>query len=159
VSNTPGPFPRVESGQPPASQMRRTILFWVAIVVAVFLWKMATVKENHPGAETLNYTQFMEQVDGQNVSTANFSVSGKTAEISGSLRGSQKAYTTTVPNEVILDFTDRLRKQGVPIEIKGGTSKDPLSAAVNFAPIILLVLFWIFMMRQMNAAKKRTEEK
>jgi ATP-dependent Zn protease len=98
----------------------------------------------------------MEQVDGQNVSTANFLVSDKTAEVSGSLRGSQKPYTTTVPNEVIPDLTDRLRKQGVPIEIKGGTSKDPLSVAVNFAPIILLALFWIFMMRQIVAAKKRT---
>ncbi len=156
MSGSPEPFPRDSSQQLPASTMRRTLSFWIVIIVAVFLWKMATVRENHPGAETLNYTQFMEQVDGLNVSTANFLVSDKTAEVSGSLRGSQKAYTTTVPNEVIPDLTDRLRKQGVPIEIKGGTSKDPLSVAINFAPIILLVLFWIFMMRQVDAAKKRT---
>jgi ATP-dependent Zn protease len=156
MSGSAGQFPRDSSQQLPASTMRRTLSFWIVIIVAVFLWKMATVKENHPGAETLNYTQFMEQVDGQNVSTANFLVSDKTAEVSGSLRGSQKPYTTTVPNEVIPDLTDRLRKQGVPIEIKGGTSKDPLSVAVNFAPIILLALFWIFMMRQIVAAKKRT---
>ncbi len=158
MSNTPGPFPGEGSGQPPsASRIGRTVVFWLTmIILATILWRMASVGENRPGAEKLNYTQFMEQVDGQNVGTANFLVSDKTAEVSGSLRGSHKAYTTTAPNEVIPDLTDRLRKQGVPIEVRGGSSNDPLSVAVNFAPIILLVLFWIFMMRKMDAAKKRT---
>jgi cell division protease FtsH len=156
MSGSPEQLPRDSSQQPPNSSMRRTISFWVVIIVAVFLWKMAYVKENGHDAETLNYTQFMEQTNKGNVGSANFTVSEHTAAVSGSLRESQKAYAATVPNEVIPDLTDRLRKQGVPIEIKGGTSNGPLSVAVNFAPIILLVLFWIFMMRQIDAAKKRT---
>ena len=131
----------------------RTILFWlVMIVLAVVLWHMAssggqTTKEDEP-----SYTNFLSQIQSGNIKEVTIALSQNSAEISGVYRESgMKFRNVTVANSSIPDITKSLQDKGVLINIKEVKNNDWIAFVVNFAPLILIVGFWIFMMKQMQA--------
>jgi cell division protease FtsH len=135
----------------------RTGLFWLLmILLAVVLWKMASKRPNAANVRTLTYSDFMQQVDKNNVSAAKYFLAQNTAEIQGELRDQAEQFRVTVPKEAIPSLTDQLRKQGARIEVSQSTSGDWTSFIINFAPLIMLVAAWIFMMKrsQMKRGEK-----
>ena len=127
----------------------RTFLFWVLmILLGGLVWQTAAL---HPGsgtAEGLKYSDFMQQVDKSNVASADFLMSQNTARARGNLRAPVRRYSVTVPKEVIPDLTERLRKQNVPITVSDTRGSNLSGVLLNFAPLILLVLFWIYVMKK-----------
>jgi cell division protease FtsH len=139
------------------SPILRTVLFWLLmILLAVVLWKMTSSGPRAKNVRTLAYSEFLQQVDRNNVSAVKYFLAQNTAEIQGQLREPAEQFSVTVPKEAIPNLTDQLRKQGARIEVSQSNSGDWTNFFVNFAPLILLVAFWIFMMKQF---RRKREEK
>jgi cell division protease FtsH len=136
----------------------RTFLFWLLmILLAVVLWKMASNGRPNKNVRTISYSDFLAQMEKNNVKSARYFLSQTTAEIDGELREPPEQFGVTVPKEAIPNLTDQLRKQGVRIDVAASASGDWVNFFVNFAPLILLVAFWIFMMKRYRL--KREEKR
>ena len=57
----------------------------------------------------------------------------------------------TIANTAIPDVTKALQDHNVLYNYKEVKNADWLTFLVNFGPLLLLVLFWVFMMKQMQA--------
>jgi len=135
------------------SATARTILFWVLMVaLAAVLWKMAD-NGNAPGPSEpftpMSYSDFMAQVDKNNVGSAKIVESPATAAVEGQLRDPQERFRTTIPKETIPALTEQLRKQGVSIEVSEEKRTSNRDLIVNLAPFFVILALWIvtFMMR------------
>jgi ATP-dependent Zn protease len=137
----------------------RTILFWVLMVVlATVLWKMAESDRRSGPSEpssTMSYSDFMAQVDQNNVRSVKIVESPSTAEIEGQLREPAQSFRVTVPKEAIPDLTERLQKQGASIDVSTGKDANWRTTAVNLLPIIIIVALWIFSMSRRSGRSMR----
>ncbi|MGB8591242.1 MAG: ATP-dependent zinc metalloprotease FtsH [Candidatus Acidiferrales bacterium] len=131
----------------------RTILFWlVMIVLAVVLWRMASTGGQTAHEDEPSYTSFLQKVQQGDIKEVTIYLAQNSAEIEGEYReNAVKFHNVTVANSSIPDITKSLQDKGVLINIKEVKNNDWLAFVINFAPVILLVAFWIFMMKQMQA--------
>lgn len=143
------PNPRYGTGLSPVF---RTVLFWALMVaLAVVLWRMVSAPKATGPANQISYSNFLQQVDNNNIGTATFALSRNTADVSGELRQPSQEYRTTVPKESVSDLTDRLRKLGANVNISESPKQTWQSYLINLAPLVILVGFWIFMMNRMRS--------
>jgi cell division protease FtsH len=130
----------------------RTILFWLLmILLAVVLWKMASTGGQSAHEDEPNYTAFLSKVQNGNVKDVTVYLSPNSAELQGEYKDGGKFKGVTIANTAIPDVTKALQEKGVLYNYKEVKNADWLTFLVNFAPLLLLVAFWIFMMKQMQA--------
>ncbi|MDQ6707400.1 MAG: ATP-dependent metallopeptidase FtsH/Yme1/Tma family protein, partial [Acidobacteriota bacterium] len=123
----------------------KTIIFWaVLICVAVLLWTVVHSGKT-PSNKDLTFTDFIKQVDDGNVKSV--SITGN--EVKGTFVNENTLHTMIPSNYP--DIYKLLQDKKVGIEIKDTNSQPWVSALVNFSPFILLIAFWLFMMRQMQS--------
>ncbi len=126
----------------------KTAVFWIVMLcTAVLLWKAVNTKSGEK-VEVLNYSDFMNEVEDGNISevtVANQQVEGQS---------SSGEFKTTIPqnSETIIE---RIREKGVTVDVKDQGSLGFWSVFWRVSPIILIVFFWIFMMRQLQAGGNR----
>ena len=123
----------------------KTAIFWVVLIcVAVLLWTVVKTGKSRPD-QAINFSQFLADVEAGKVKQVQ--ISG--TEVHGEYR-ENAAFHTQIP----LNYPDiykKLEEKSVTIEIKEGNSSNWISLLVNASPFILLLAFWIFMMRQMQS--------
>jgi cell division protease FtsH len=130
----------------------RTILFWLLmILLAVVLWRMASGTSQSVKEEDSNYTNFLAKLDQGQVKEVTILLSPNSAELKGDYRDGGKFHNVTIANTAIPDITKTLQEKGVRYNYAEVKNADWLTFIVNFAPLMLLVAFWIFMMKQMQA--------
>jgi cell division protease FtsH len=113
--------------------------------MAVLLW--AVVNHSHGKPDTaLNFTEFLNDVDAGNIRNA--TIDG--TQVKGDYVNGRQTYHTTVPTTYPELYT-KLKDKNVTMTINDSSASGWLSMLVNFSPIILVVGFWIFMMRQMQS--------
>jgi cell division protease FtsH len=127
----------------------RQAIFWVVIIVgAVVLWKVFHNPSGTPPKQVI-YSELVQSVDKGEVSTATF----EKEKVTGKLTSGQ-AYTTELGSndEVAARLTDLMTTKNVKVDNKQSTSSSMiLQMVVFYAPFILIILFWIFMLRQMQS--------
>ncbi len=130
---------------PPKKQVKsyRSILFWIALgVILIVLWSLlqtaGTVKKEPP------FSEFLIEVENdqvEEVTIAGDQINGK--YIDGT------TFKTTAPANYD-DLVNILREHNVSITVK--SARNPwFSYLFTWFPIIILILFWVFFMRQMQA--------
>ena len=130
----------------------RTILFWVMMIaLAAVLWQMASKGGPSPREEETNYSSFLDKVNAGSVKDVTVMLSPNSAELQGDFKDGTKFRGVTVANTAIPDVTKALQEQKVPYNYKEVKEANWLSLVMTLAPILLIVGFWIFMMRQMQA--------
>jgi cell division protease FtsH len=130
----------------------RTILFWLLmILLAVVLWKMASTGGPSAHEDEPSYTNFLAKVQSGNVKDVTIYLSPNSAELQGEYRDSNKFRGVTIANTAIPDVTKAFQDQHVLYNYKEVKDANWVSLLFNFGPLILLVFFWIFMMKQMQA--------
>ena len=130
----------------------RTILFWLLmILLAVVLWRMASGTSQSAKEEDSNYVNFLANLDQGKVKEVTILLSPNSAELKGDYRDGGKFRNVTIANTAIPDITKTLQEKGVRYNYAEVKNADWLTFIVNFAPLMLLVAFWIFMMKQMQA--------
>jgi len=131
-----------------------SILFWISIVfLGVMLWKLVSANKN-PG-EVVSYSDFLQLIDNKEILTAQVYLEGNSANINVLLRGSQKYVQTTISASELPEITARLREAGTNIEISEVKTADWALILLNAAPLLLLVGFCLFLMRQMQSNRRR----
>jgi cell division protease FtsH len=130
----------------------RTILFWLLmILLAVVLWKMASTGGQTAHEDEPNYTNFLAKVQSGSVKDVTIYLAPNSAELQGEYRDATKFKGVTIANTAIPDVTKSLQDHNVLYNYKEVKTADWMNFLATFGPLILLVLFWIFMMKQMQA--------
>ncbi len=136
-----------------SSSTAKTILFWISIVfLGVMLWRL--VSANGQGARELepSYSEFMAKVDNGDVKEVTMYLSPNSYELQGEyVRPANSKFHVTIFKEAAPDLTKELKDKAVQIKVKEVRSGDWVLILLNAAPLILLVGFCLFLMRQMQA--------
>jgi cell division protease FtsH len=134
------------------SSTLKTVMFWLFIIMlAVLLWTLVSKSGQSAREEEPSYSEFMAQVDRGNVKEVTLYLSPTSYEIEGEWREPSKKFRTTIFKESAPDLAKTLRDKQVLINVKEVNRADWVTFLLNAAPLFLLVAFWIFMMRQMQA--------
>jgi cell division protease FtsH len=124
----------------------KTAIFWVVLIcVAVLLWTVVKSGKS-PRDSQINFSKFLADVDAGKVKQVTFSGS----EVHGEYKDVAEGFHTQSP----LNYPDlykTLQDKGVTMEFKEPSQGNWISLLVNASPFILLLAFWIFMMRQMQS--------
>jgi len=134
------------------SSTLKTVMFWLFIIMlVVLLWTLVSKSGQSAREEEPSYSEFMAQVDRGNVKEVTMYLSPTSYEIEGEWREPSKKFRTTIFKESAPDLAKTLRDKNVLINVKEVNRADWVTFLLNAAPLFLLVAFWIFMMRQMQA--------
>ncbi len=122
----------------------KSLLFWIAAgIIIILLWSY--VQSLNRPKEDINFSQFMDAVqDGRilEVTITGNQVRGKYTD--------NATFKTVMPDQYD-DLVNDLRESKVIINVKD-TSRSPwMTYLFTWFPIILLILFWVFFMRQMQS--------
>jgi cell division protease FtsH len=122
----------------------KSLLFWmVLIVVGVLIWNFSTSFQ--PRERVVSFTEFMQRVDSGQV--ASVTITGN--EVTG-IDKSSETFRLIVPQQYE-GLANRLQEKGVTITAKEPSTSPWASLLYSWAPILLMIGFWIFLMRQMQS--------
>ena len=128
------------------SNIKTAVLWVVLIAVGVLVWTVVKSGKG-PREHQVNFSQFLADVEAGKVKSVKFSgtdVSGDYKETAEGSFHTQSPLNYPDVYKVLLD-------KGVTMEFKEPNSGNWISLLVNASPFILLLAFWIFMMRQMQS--------
>ena len=122
----------------------KNILFWISAgILIILLWSL--LQSPNVIKKEINFTQFMDQVEQGNIDEVTIA--------DNELRGKNKdggAFKTVLPAQYD-ELIKVLRQNKVNIIVKNTNKNSWVSLLFSWFPIILLILFWVFFMRQMQA--------
>jgi len=129
---------------PKKNKSTRNIVFWlVAGAAIILLWSLFQGPE--VVKTEVDFSKFLDEVDKNNV--VEVTIAG--SQIKGKyLDGTD--FKTVLPSQYN-DLIKELRDHKVGIIVKDSNRSPWLSYLFTWFPIILLILFWVFFMRQMQA--------
>jgi len=125
----------------------KTAIFWVVLIfVAVLLWTVVRTGKGRPEKQ-INFSQFIADVDAGKVKQVTFSGT----DVKGDYKDPNEGGFRTQSPLNYPDLYKILQDKGVVMDFKEANSSNWISLLVNASPFILLLAFWIFMMRQMQS--------
>ena len=115
------------------------------LATALLLWQV--VRTGSPSREReLSFSEFMNQAEQGNVGEITLYA---TNEVRGQFKKENVKLKTVVPPDYP-DLIRILREKGVVITVKDSSTNSWVAYLVQAAPFLLIIGFWIFMMRQMQ---------
>src|SRR4051794_24143097 len=126
------------------SNVKQAVLWIVLLCVAALIWIVVRTGRG-PNEAQLTFSQFMTQVEQSKVRKV--SISGH--DVKGDYTDGSKLVTKVPLNYP--DLYNQLRAKNVDVDIHEASSGNLVSILINAVPFVLLLAFWIFMMRQMQS--------
>jgi cell division protease FtsH len=124
----------------------KSLVFWLAlVVVAVAVWNFSA--RLGPRETTVQFSEFMTNVDSQKVDKV--TITGQ--DVTGTLKSDQEHPFHTYAPAQYEGLVNYLISKGVTVNAKEPTQSPWASLLYSWAPILLLIGFWIFFMRQMQS--------
>jgi cell division protease FtsH len=127
----------------------KTAVLWVVIIcVAVLLWAVVhSGKATHDDQPT--FTDLIQKVNADKV--ASVVINSSTGDVNGTYKDPDgRQFHSNVPTNYPQIY-DLLQSKGVKVTVQKDTGTGWLSILMNAIPFVLLLAFWIFMMRQMQS--------
>ncbi len=130
----------------------KTLLLWMAIfVVVILLWN--TFQAGKTVHKDLDFSAFRSALARGLVTEVTIKDNSR---ISGKLKGGAEyaegtEFTTSLPFKSDTDFVKELEASHVVIKAEETKENPVISILLGWAPLILIVAFWIFFMRQMQS--------
>jgi cell division protease FtsH len=123
----------------------KTAIFWVVLILLVVVF-VTVVRTGQRGPDrNLTFTQFVHDVTDHKIKEV--TVSGM--EVHGTYTDGS-AFHTLIP-ERYSEIYKTLEDNNVSVVIKEANASNWVSLLINAIPFILLLAFWLFMMRQMQS--------
>jgi cell division protease FtsH len=125
------------------------VVFWVVILGgALVLWRVFHNQTGTP-PKPLIYSDLVTQVNEGNVITAVF----EKEKVTGRLKDGTNYSTELQSNEAVVnELAKTMNAKGVKTDLKSSTSTSMiLQMVIFYAPFILIIAFWVFMIRQMQS--------
>ena len=122
----------------------RSIVFWmVLVVVVVLIWNVST--QFQAPDDSMTFSDFLRQVDAGEVQSVELSGN----EITGSVAGGNRFRTYAPPQYDGL--VNRLVERDVVVTAREATASPWATLLYSWAPILLIIGFWVFFMRQVQS--------
>ena len=115
------------------------------LATALLLWQVVKTGDTSKERE-LTFTEFMASVDRGDVAEITLYANH---EVRGKFKKDNTKLKTVVPDNYP-DLIGILRNKEVVITVKESSTSSWITLLVNASPFLLLIGFWIFMMRQMQ---------
>lgn len=131
------------------NQFGKNALGWAALVFAAILMFQISQNSNMNSGSEVSYSEFLNLVDAKSINGVE--IQGDT--LVGTASGGEKV-TTTAPRDP--DLVKQLRDNGINITVDNSANQPSilLSILINSIPIVILIVFWIFIMKQMQGGGK-----
>ncbi len=127
----------------------KSLLFWmVLVVVGVLIWQFSTslqTKEN-----SIAFSKFMKYVEDKQVVRVLITGNEITGELTGANGNGTEKFRTYAPAQYE-GLANKLDSLGVEINAKAEAASPWATLLYSWAPILLMIGFWIFIMRQMQS--------
>ena len=124
----------------------RNLVLWVVVLGMVGL-VFAVIKNTKPTGAHPDFSVLVRDVkDGK---VEKITLNSVTGDVHGKYKNGDE-FTSTVPH-TYNDFTTLLIDKGVTINVEKDAGGNWVSLLMNAIPFVLLVGFWVFMMRQMQS--------
>jgi len=125
----------------------KTGIFWVILAcVLVLLWQVVKAAKTRPD-KAITFTEFIADVEAGKVKKVSIS---NGVDVKGTYKDNSADLHTLIPANYP-EIYKILQEKGVEIDIKEASGAGWVSVLINASPFILLLAFWIFMMRQMQS--------
>ncbi|HEY8548689.1 MAG TPA: ATP-dependent zinc metalloprotease FtsH [Vicinamibacterales bacterium] len=122
----------------------KSLLFWmVLVVVGVLIWNFSTQLQTRDNA--IQFSKFIEMLDKGEIQAV--TITGN--ELTGTTKSNQK-FRTYAPDQYA-ELGNRLIAQKVEVEAKEPAASPWASILYGWAPLLIMIGFWIFIMRQMQS--------
>ncbi|MGA2039580.1 MAG: ATP-dependent zinc metalloprotease FtsH [Bryobacteraceae bacterium] len=125
----------------------KQVLFWVVIFLVVAMLFVVVRTTSGPKEQTLTYTEFVQKVKAGTVDKV--TITGN--DVHGTYKSNAGAGLHTFLPSQTTDIIKLLEDNGVNVESKDTSSSGWVSILINASPFIVVIAFWIFMMRQMQS--------
>ncbi len=126
----------------------RQVIFWIVIIGGAFLLYQVFSGNSKVKEKPIPYSQLVEKIKNGDVEKA---VIEGTTGITGDLKGGDK-FTTEVDNQFVqAEAAKLMSEKGVSFSFKSTASSQWVIGLLSYAPFLLFIGFWIFMMRQMQS--------
>jgi cell division protease FtsH len=126
----------------------KSLLFWVAIIVTVGViyssWNLAQTEEEY------KFSDFMDRVEAGQVAEVTFTGNKISGKLNGADPTSRPTFHTYFPPNYE-GLANELRARHVKVTAVDASSGGWALMLFQWAPIALIIAFWIFMMRQMQS--------
>jgi cell division protease FtsH len=126
----------------------RQVIFWVVIIGGAILLYRYFHNPSATQPTELSYSQLVEKIETDQIATATI----EREKVVGKLKGTG-TYTSKLGNEhVARDLADQMRQKKIDVKFDPSSSSGLwANMLVMYAPFILIIAFWIFMIRQMQS--------
>jgi len=122
----------------------RSLVFWmVLVVVVVLIWNVST--QFQTADDSLPFSDFLRQVDSGEVQSVELAGN----EITGTMSGGNRFRTYAPPQYEGL--VNRLVERDVAVEAREAANSPWATLLYSWAPILLIIGFWVFFMRQVQS--------
>jgi len=123
----------------------KNVLFWISAgVIIILLWSL--LQSPSLVKREVNFSQFMSDVEANRVEEV--TITG--TQVRGKYRDTGETFKTITPTQYD-DLVKILREHQVAITVRDMNRNSWASYLFTWFPIILLILFWVFFMRQMQS--------
>ena len=127
------------------NQSLKNMLFWlVAGILVIILWSVFQAREM--SSADIPFSRFIDDVEAQRVEKV--TIDG--VNVTGRYRSDGTAFKTIIPSQYD-GLVPVLRQNKVDITVKDANRATWLSVLFTWSPLVLIVVFWFFFMRQMQA--------
>jgi cell division protease FtsH len=128
----------------------KSLLFWmVLIVVGVMIWQFST---NFQRAENpMAFSVFLQHVEKEEVQSVTITGNEITGVLTTSLNGDGNGKFRTYAPTQYEGLGNKLNDRKVMIIAKPETTSPWANLLYSWAPILLMIGFWLFIMRQMQS--------
>jgi cell division protease FtsH len=122
----------------------KSLVFWaVLVVVGVIVWNFSTKFQQQP--RTVTFSEFMSAVDSGTV--ARVVITGQ--DLNGVKKDGEN-FHSYAPSQYD-GLVNKLIDRGVVVQAKEPTASPWASLLYSWAPVLLMIGFWVFFMRQMQS--------
>jgi cell division protease FtsH len=127
----------------------KSLLFWmVLVVVGLLIYNFSTQFQNK---ETdMPFSTFLKHVEAKEVASVVITGNEITGALTGQADKSTEKFKTYAPSQYDR-LANKLDEQGVLIKARPETASPWATLLYSWAPILLMIGFWIFIMRQMQS--------
>ena len=129
----------------------RNLLFWMGLVVlGAVIWQFSASLQH--SEEKITFSEFLDRVEARKIDSVK--IIGN--EVTGSYVGgdtdptTRPGFRTYAPSQYD-GLANVLKEKGVKIEAEAATPSTWTTFLLSYAPILLMIGFWIFIMRQMQS--------
>ncbi|MFO7303414.1 MAG: ATP-dependent zinc metalloprotease FtsH [Acidobacteriota bacterium] len=132
------------------SSTLKSLLFWMTLVVVLALiWQFSSALQT--SGTRISFSEFLAKVEQKEVERVTFignEIRGDYVALATD--GTQKKFTTHMPPSYE-GLVNRLMQQGVIVSSEERSAGAWTTVLISWAPILLMIAFWIFMVRQMQS--------